>query len=168
MGGLLEEGSGKPRLTWPESVDEALCYGWIDGVRRSVVARRYTIRFNPRRQGSAWSAVNLRRVAELIAARRMRAAGRRVFAARSEDPSRRYSYEQRGKTLAPEYRRVLERNLEARAHWQAQPPGYRRIVSWWVMSAKKEETRRRRLDRLIASSAAGRRVGLLERAKPLI
>jgi uncharacterized protein YdeI (YjbR/CyaY-like superfamily) len=157
--GFYKKGTGRPSITWPQSVDEALCYGWIDGVRRSLGEEAYTIRFTPRKAKSTWSAVNIARVAELTETGRMRPAGLRAFAAREESNSRIYAYENRDKAV---FDVALEERFRANgAAWdffQAQPPGYRRTIIHWVMSAKQEATRLRRLEQLIADSAAGRRV----------
>ena len=151
--------SGRPTITWPESVAEALCFGWIDGIRRRIDDERYTIRFTPRRRGSSWSAMNIRMVQELEAAGRMMPAGRAAFESRkSADPAG-YSYERRGEAVFDERRlKRFKKNKAAWAFFEAQPPGYRKTITWWVMSAKQEDTRDRRLAKLIASSAAGKRV----------
>ena len=163
--GFYKKASGRPSITWPESVDEALCFGWIDGLRKRVDADRYMIRFTPRRKGSIWSAVNTHRMRALIRARRVRAAGLAAFEAREERKSGVYSFEQRE---APAFDASLERRFkESAAAWTffaAQPPGYRRMATWFVMSARQEATRQRRLDILIALSDQRRR---LEPMKPL-
>lgn len=161
--GYHRKETGRPSLTWPESVDEALCFGWIDGVRHSVDAVRYKARFTPRRPGSVWSAVNLRRAEALIAEGRMTAAGLAAYEARRSDRTKRYSFEQEGAGLAPAHERILKRNRRAWTFWSSQPPGYRKTASWWVESAKREETRLRRLDQLLADSEAGLRIALLRR-----
>jgi uncharacterized protein YdeI (YjbR/CyaY-like superfamily) len=163
--GFYKKGSGKPSITWPESVDEALCFGWIDGIRRTIDDESYSIRFTPRRPRSIWSAVNLKRMAELTKLGRVHPAGLRVFEARDPKRSYAYSFEQRkeGQKLAPEYQAKLEANKKASAFFQAQPPYYQRTASWWVMSAKKEETRLKRLATLIDDSARGRRIGPMAR-----
>jgi uncharacterized protein YdeI (YjbR/CyaY-like superfamily) len=162
--GFYKKGSGKPSITWPESVDEALCFGWIDGVRRSLDADSYTIRFTPRRPRSTWSAVNIKRVAELTEMGRMRPAGLKAFESRTEDNSGIYAYEQReNAALDPAQEEEFQANPTAWAFWQAQPPGYRKTATWWVVSAKQEATRRKRLATLIADSAAGRRLAQLAR-----
>ena len=163
--GFYKRGSGEPSITWPESVAEALCFGWIDGVRRSLDERRYTIRFSPRQERSIWSAINVRRAQELLETGRMRKAGRDAFERRREDRTGRYSYEQEGAKLGGDYERRMKANPQAWAYYSAQPAWYRRTTGWWVMSAKKEETRAKRLDRLIADSARGEWIGLLRRAK---
>jgi uncharacterized protein YdeI (YjbR/CyaY-like superfamily) len=160
--GFHKKGSGRPSIDWPQSVREALCFGWIDGVRRSLDDERYTIRFTPRRRGSIWSAVNVRTANELIEAGLMRPAGLAAFEARSEKRSGVYSYEQR-KTAAfdPEQERSFRADAAAWEFFQAQPAGYRRTATWWVVSGKREETRARRLTRLIEDSAAGLRLAHL-------
>lgn len=163
--GFHKRAAGKPSLTWPEAVDQALCYGWIDGVRKRVDAGRYTIRFTPRRPGSNWSAVNIKRVAGLRKQGLMRAAGLRAFETR--DPARTYSYEQRRTaTLGPAYEELFRAEPRAWEFFKAQAPWYRRTLSWWVISAKQEATRLRRLGVLIARSAEGRGVPPLIPKKP--
>jgi uncharacterized protein YdeI (YjbR/CyaY-like superfamily) len=162
--GYHKKGSGIPSITWPESVDEALCFGWIDGVRRSLDEVSYTIRFTPRKPTSNWSAVNIRRAQVLIDEGRMRPAGLRAFEARRADRSGVYSFEQeRPPALAEPYERLLRANEAAWDFFQRQPPSYRKAAAWWVMSAKREETRRKRLDQLVADSAGGRTVPPLTR-----
>lgn len=163
--GYFKKGSGKPSLTWPESVDEALCFGWIDGLRKGIDASRYTIRFTPRRAGSIWSAVNVRRVEALRRAGRMRPAGLKAHAARRENRSGIYSYEQRREQLDEPYAGLLRRNRAAWAFFQAQPASYRRAAVWWVVSAKREETRLRRLVKLIDESVKGRHIAQFTRRK---
>jgi uncharacterized protein YdeI (YjbR/CyaY-like superfamily) len=157
--GFYKRDSGKPSITWPESVDQALCFGWIDGVRRRLDEVSYTIRFTPRRAGSNWSAINIRRVEALQTEGLMHPAGLTAFAKRSDDKSRIYFYEQRHTaTLDPAHQKKLEANRKAWAFFQAQPPGYQRLMAFWVVSAKREETRVKRLQRLIDESAKGRRI----------
>ena len=157
--GFHKKGSGKPSITWPESVEEALCFGWIDGVRRSLDHESYTIRFSPRKPNSTWSRVNLEKVEELRRRGRMRPAGLRVYEGRREAGAGVYSYEQREAAELPaEYEERLRANRAAWDFWTARPPSYRRAAVWWVVSAKKEETRERRLARLIEDSASGRTV----------
>jgi uncharacterized protein YdeI (YjbR/CyaY-like superfamily) len=160
--GFHKRGSRRPSITWPESVDQALCFGWIDGVRKRVDDERYMIRFTPRKRSSTWSRVNVARVAELTEAGLMHPAGLAAFAARTEEGT--YSYEQReAAAFDPEREARLRADAAAWAWFSAQPPWYRRTATHWVMSAKREETRDRRLARLIADSAAGRTVGPLQR-----
>jgi uncharacterized protein YdeI (YjbR/CyaY-like superfamily) len=155
--GFYKKGSGKPS-DWPESVDEALCFGWIDGLRKSIDEESYKIRFSPRKPTSIWSAVNNRNVARLIKEKRMQPAGMKAYAARKEYRSGIYSYEQRCPELVEPYLGKLKRNKAAWEFFQIQPPSYRKIMNWWVVSAKQEETRLKRLDKLIEESAQGRRM----------
>ena len=156
--GFRKKDSGLPSLTWPESVDEALGFGWIDGVRRRIDDANYSIRFTPRKRTSIWSAINIKRVGELTERGRMRPAGLQAFEARSEAKSRVYSYEEKSQALAPEYEALLRANPDARQFFAAQSPSYRRAAGHWVMSAKQEPTRTRRLAQLIEDSAASRRL----------
>ena len=156
--GYYKKSSGRPSMTWPESVDEALCFGWIDGIRRSVDDVSYTIRFTPRRRGSIWSAVNIKRVEELSKNGLMQPAGLKAYQARREYKSGIYSYEQRSAELPAPYDERLRQNKEAWDFFYAQPASYRKVAFWFVVSAKKEETRLKRLERLIEESAQGRRL----------
>jgi uncharacterized protein YdeI (YjbR/CyaY-like superfamily) len=156
--GFRKRGTGERSITWPESVDEALCVGWIDGVRKRLDDRSYVIRFSPRKPGSIWSAVNIKRVEVLRAEKRMKAAGEKAFGARIEARSVIYAYEQKGHALDPASESSLRKNKAAWKFYSAQAAWYRRKASWWVASAKKEETRARRLAKLVAESAAGRQV----------
>jgi uncharacterized protein YdeI (YjbR/CyaY-like superfamily) len=156
--GFHKKDSGKPSVTWPEAVDEALCFGWIDGIRKGIDATSYTIRFTPRKATSVWSAINTKRMAVLIAERRVRPEGVRAFEARRENRSGIYSYEQRGDQLAEPYAGKLKKNRKAWGFWEKCPASYRKAAGWWVVSAKKEETRASRLARLIELSAAGERI----------
>lgn len=156
--GFYKKDSGKPSITWPESVDEALCFGWIDGIRKRLDDVSYTIRFTPRKKSSTWSAVNIRRVPELIKAKRMQPAGLKAFEARKEYRSGIYAYEQRSPQMPEVYEKILKRNKGAFDFFQAQPPGYRKTMNWWIVSAKREETRLKRLDLLIDWCASGSRI----------
>jgi uncharacterized protein YdeI (YjbR/CyaY-like superfamily) len=156
--GFHKKGSGKPSITWPESVDEALCVGWIDGIRKTLGPDSYTIRFTPRRKNSIWSAVNIARVKVLTAENRMRPAGVTAFAARRENKSGIYSYEQRRDRLEEPYAGLLEKNKRAWEFFQAQPPGYRKQMGWRIVSAKREETRMQRLKQLIEMCEKGQRM----------
>jgi uncharacterized protein YdeI (YjbR/CyaY-like superfamily) len=156
--GFYNKKSGRPSITWPEAVDEALCFGWIDGIRKNVDGDSYQIRFSPRKPASIWSSVNIRNVERLLKEKRMQPAGSRAFAARKENRSGIYSYEQRSPELLEPYLGKLKRNQAAWKFFQAQPPSYRKIMNWWVVSAKREETRLKRLDKLIEESAQGRRM----------
>jgi uncharacterized protein YdeI (YjbR/CyaY-like superfamily) len=164
--GFHKKASGKPSLTWPESVDEALSFGWIDGVRKSYNATSYTIRFTPRRPGSVWSAVNIRRARALIRQGRMRPDGKKAFAARRENRAGVYSYEQRPIDLEPPYSTQLRKHPGAWTFFHAQPPSYRKAVTWWILSAKKEETRRKRMRELIACSENNLLIPPLRRRPP--
>jgi uncharacterized protein YdeI (YjbR/CyaY-like superfamily) len=162
--GYYKKGSGKPSMTWPESVDEALCFGWIDGVRRSLGDDAYTIRFSPRKPTSIWSAINVRKVAELTKLGKMSPAGLRAFAARRPERTGIYSFERiEAAKLTAAQDKALRANRKASAFLDAQAPWYRRAALHWVVSAKREETRGRRLEQLIAHSAAGRTVPPLTR-----
>ena len=156
--GFYKKDSGKPSITWPESVDEALCFGWIDGVRKTIDDKSYKIRFSPRKPSSIWSAVNIRNVERLIKEQRMKPAGMKAYEARKEYRSGIYSYEQRSPELVEPYAGKFKRNKAAWTFFQAQPPGYRKIMNWWIVSAKQEETRLKRLDKLIEASANGKRL----------
>lgn len=157
--GFYKKSCGKPSITWPESVDEALCFGWIDGVRKNIDDASYTIRFTPRKPTSTWSAVNIKRVAALMAEGRMQAAGAKAFQARRENKSGIYSYEQRPLDLPEPYAGLLRKNQSAWTFFHAQAASYRKAVTWWLVSAKKEETRLKRLEKLVEDSAAGKRIG---------
>ena len=163
--GYYKKGSGRPSLTWPESVQEALRFGWIDGLRKSIDDESYRIRFTPRKRTSTWSRVNVRFAEGLIAERRMEPAGLAAFEARSERHSGAYTYAQEGGAAEARVERELKRNRAAWAFFQAQPPWYRRTSAHWVTAAKREETRQRRLATLIADSAQGRTIGPLTRKK---
>jgi uncharacterized protein YdeI (YjbR/CyaY-like superfamily) len=156
--GFYKKDSGKPSITWPESVDEALCFGWIDGIRRTIDESSYSIRFTPRNPKSKWSAVNIKRVGELTKLGRMKPAGLAVFERRDASQKDGYSYERREAQLDAAMEKQFRANRKAWTFWEAQPPGYRRLLSWWVISAKRDETRAKRLERLIAQSAAGKRI----------
>jgi uncharacterized protein YdeI (YjbR/CyaY-like superfamily) len=156
--GFYKKDSGKASITWPQSVDEALCFGWIDGIRKNIDEVSYKIRFTPRKQRSTWSAVNIKRVGELTEQGLMQKAGLEAFAARQENRSGIYSYEQRSPELPAQYAKKLKKNAAAWKFFQTQPPSYRKAVNWWVVSAKQEETRLKRLDKLIEESTEGRRI----------
>lgn len=157
--GFHKKDSGRPSITWPEAVDQALCFGWIDGVRKSLDAASYVIRFTPRKSSSTWSAVNIARAKELMAQGLMAPAGVKAFEKRSDEKSAIYSYEQRKSAqFADAQEEKFRANHRAWAFFQDQPPWYRRITTYWVTSAKKEETREKRLQTLIEYS---------ERQKPV-
>jgi uncharacterized protein YdeI (YjbR/CyaY-like superfamily) len=163
--GFYKKDCGKPSITWPESVDAALCYGWIDGVRNSIDAIRYCIRFTPRRPTSTWSAINFKRVAELTKLGLMHPAGVRAFEARKGGKTGIYAYEQRQNAmLRPADEKKLRANKKAWRFFQSQPAWYRRTAAYRVISAKQEETRQRRLQRLIEDSERGLSIKELRRA----
>jgi len=164
--GFHKRVTGRPSITWPESVDEALCVGWIDGLRKSLDADTYMIRFTPRRSGSNWSLVNVNRVKALIQEGRMKRAGAKAFDARKDDKTV-YRFEQQ-RNQARFSRAMVQQFKTDAAAWaffQAQPPGYRRIAAFYVISAKQEPTRQRRLEILIALSKKQQRIGLLSPSK---
>jgi uncharacterized protein YdeI (YjbR/CyaY-like superfamily) len=156
--GFYKKSSGKPSITWPESVDEALCFGWIDGLRKSFDAESYKIRFSPRKPNSIWSAVNMRNMDRLIKENRVAPAGMRAYEARKENRSGIYSYEQRAAELVEPYASQFKRNNAAWKFFQAQPPGYRKMMNWYIVSAKQEQTRLARLEKLIDASAKRQRM----------
>ena len=156
--GFYKKSSGKPSITWPESVDEALCFGWIDGVRKSLDEQSYVIRFSPRKPSSIWSAVNIRNMERLIKEDRVQPAGLKAYEARKEYRSGIYSYEQRSPELVEPYAGLFKRHRAAWKFFLAQPPSYRKMMNWYVVSAKQEATRLKRLERLIDESASGRRL----------
>ncbi len=162
--GFYKTSSAKPSVTWPEAVDQALCFGWIDGVRKGIDDLSYTIRFTPRRPHSNWSSVNVKRVGELIKLGLMQPAGLKTFQERDQNKSGVYSYEQRKNSkLDPAYENQLRANKKAWEFFQSRPPSYQQPAIWWVMSARQEETRLKRLAILIESSEQGRTVPPLTR-----
>ncbi len=162
--GFYKKGSGRPSITWPESVDEALCFGWIDGIRKRIDDVSYTIRFTPRKQRSNWSAVNIARVQELTSLGLMRPAGLKAFEERLEEKSGVYAYEQRDAAqLNVQYEQQFRANQQAWDFFQSQAGSYRKAAIWWVVSAKKEETRLKRLATLIEDSAQGRTIASMTR-----
>jgi uncharacterized protein YdeI (YjbR/CyaY-like superfamily) len=161
--GFYRKESGKSGVTYPQAVDEALCFGWIDGIRKRVDDVSYMNRFTPRKKGSNWSAVNIKRVGELVEMGRMQPPGLAAFNARDIEKNQQYSYERSERRLPEEYEAHLQANAAAWAYWQQQPPSYRKTASWWVISAKQEATRLKRLAVLIDESANGRRIPALRR-----
>ena len=159
--GFYKLSSGKPSITYEEAVDEALCFGWIDGVRHSLGNDSYTTRFTPRRAGSNWSAKNIKRVGELKKAGLMTPPGLAAFKQLDPAKAQVYSYENRNSGLDDEMVRTFRKEKEAWAFFQTQPPGYRRVAGFWVVSAKQDATKERRLAQLIAESADGKRLGML-------
>jgi uncharacterized protein YdeI (YjbR/CyaY-like superfamily) len=164
--GFYKRDSGRPSITWPESVDAALCYGWIDGVRNSIDEVSYRIRFTPRRATSTWSAINVKRVAELTKLGLMCPAGVKAFDARKRDKTGIYAYEQRKNAkLPPAFEKQFRANKKAWDFFQSQPPWYRRTTTHRVISAKQEETRLRRLAELIKDSELGQPIKGLRRSE---
>ena len=158
--GFYRKATGKPSLTWEQTVAESLCFGWIDGIRKSIDAESFKQRVTPRRPTSIWSQVNIRKIGELTVAGRMTDAGRAVFEKR--DRTKAYSFENRSiAELGPDAVKKFRANRKAWSFWESQPAGYKRLASWYVISAKQDATRQRRLEEVIADSAAGRRIGLL-------
>lgn len=161
--GFWRKETGKAGLTYPEALDEALCHGWIDGIRKKVDDASYTNRFTPRKPRSHWSQVNVKRIGELIRKKRVTPAGLAAFKARDPANTGRASFEQPRVRLEPALERQFRAHRKAWENFEAQPPSYRRTALWWVASAKREETRVRRLQTLITDSAAGRRLALFTR-----
>jgi len=162
--GFHKRGSGKPSITWPEAVDAALCFGWIDGVRKSLSETAYTIRFTPRKPRSNWSLINCKKVEALKKRGLMRPAGLRAFAARSAERTGTYSFERaHAAKLDAGQEKKLRAHAKAYEFFSAQPPWYQRTATHWIISAKKPETRERRLATLIRDSAGGRTIGPLTR-----
>ena len=165
--GFHKKGSGQPSITWPEAVDQALCFGWIDGVRRSIDDKDYEIRFTPRKAGSNWSAVNVKRVRQLTEQGLMRPAGRKAFEARKPENTGIYSFEQREHAvLDPAHEARFRANPQAWSYFESRPPSYRKAAIWWIVSAKQEATRLRRLQSLIDDSERERTVPPLTRPVP--
>ena len=161
--GFYKRDSGRPSITWPEAVDGALCFGWIDGVRKSIDAVSYKIRFTPRKPRSIWSAINIKRATELSKAGLMHPAGVSAFEKRDGNRSAIYAYEQRKTAkLPPEFEKEFRKSDDAWKFFQSQAPWYRRTSTYWVISAKKEETRQKRLTTLIACSGRKKRIPQLE------
>jgi uncharacterized protein YdeI (YjbR/CyaY-like superfamily) len=161
--GYHKKATGKPSLTWSEAVDQALCFGWIDGRVNRVDDERHMQRFTPRRPGSNWSKINVEKVAKLQEAGLMRPAGLAAFERRTDDKTGVYSFERENGALPPEYEARLRANRAAAEYFDSRPPWYRRTAIHLVMSAKREETRERRLKQLIDDSAAGRDIKQLRR-----
>ena len=156
--GFHKKSSGKKSVTYAEALDEALCFGWIDGVRKNLNETSYTIRFTPRKPTSIWSNINVNHVERLQKAGRMHAAGLEAYERRSPERTGIYSFENRPRELAPEYEKIFRQHKAAWKFFQEQPPGYKRLMVFYTMSAKKEETRLRRLKQVIESSEKGVRL----------
>lgn len=162
--GYHKVGTGRESITWPESVEEALCYGWIDGIRRKIDEGSYSIRFTPRRPKSIWSAVNIATVEKLIKEGRMKQEGLDAYERRTDNKSSGYSIEQRKDIkLSREYNVLFKKNKQAWTFFKAQAPHYKRAAIWWILSAKRETTRLKRLNELITDSEAGLKVKPLRR-----
>jgi uncharacterized protein YdeI (YjbR/CyaY-like superfamily) len=156
--GFYKKASGKGGLSYKEAVDEALCFGWIDGIKKRVDEASFMHRFSPRTASSIWSAINLKRMKELLASGRVADAGRTVYEQRDPRRAQQYSFENRPAALDAALTRRFKANARAWTFFREQPPGYQKVLTFWVMSAKKEETRLRRLDTLIKDSAEGKRI----------
>ena len=154
--GFYKVSTGKESISYKESVDEALCYGWIDGRRQSGGDTYYTIRFTPRRPRSIWSAINIKRIQELIDAGQMKNAGLEAFTTRDESKTNKYSFERKHVELPPAFLKKLQANKKAWAYFSKKPPSYQKPAIWWVISAAKEETKEKRLQQLIEDSENNR------------
>jgi uncharacterized protein YdeI (YjbR/CyaY-like superfamily) len=161
--GFYKTGSGKPSVTWPEAVDEAICFGWIDSIRKSVDEHAYKNRFTPRRAGSTWSLVNIKKAERLTAVGLMKPAGLAAFEKRKASKSGIYSFEQEKISFSQVFLKQFKKNAKAWSFFSKQAPSYQRTATWWVMSAKKEETRESRLRQLIEVSLAGQHLKHLKR-----
>ncbi len=156
--GVYKVGTRRPSMTWPESVDQALCFGWIDGVRRSIDEKSYSIRFTPRKPTSIWSAVNIRKMEELTKAGLMQEAGLKAFKLRKEEKSAIYSHEKEPAVLDPEFEKQFKANKKAWDFFTTQAPSYQKMMLHWIMGGKQEKTRWSRLEKTIRESEAGKRM----------
>lgn len=156
--GFYKVGSGKPSMTWSQSVDQALCFGWIDGVRKSINIESYSIRFTPRRRTSIWSAINIKKVEELNKSGLMTEEGQKAFNLRTEDNSKIYTYEKESVNLAPNYERQFKLTTLAWGFFNLQAPSYRKAMIHWIMNAKQEKTRLLRLEKTIKISEQQKRM----------
>ena len=163
--GFHKKSSGKKSITYAEALDEALCYGWIDGVRKNLDETSYTIRFTPRKARSIWSNVNVNHVERLTKEGRMRPAGIEAYARRDPKLTGIYAFENRPRELSPEFEKAFRKNKTAWSFFEKQPPGYKRLVIFRVMEAKREETRLKRFKDLVEVSEKGLRLGILEPKK---
>jgi uncharacterized protein YdeI (YjbR/CyaY-like superfamily) len=161
MLGFYKKGSGKASITYPEALDEALCFGWIDGVRRRLTDDAYVQRFSPRKAKSIWSNVNVRHVERLKKLGRMAPAGLKAYELKDPKKTGVYSFENRPRELSPAYEKQFRSNKKAWEFFQKQPPGFKRLMIFRVMEGKQEETRQRRLEQLIESSGKGERLGVM-------
>ncbi len=162
--GYHKVASGKPSITWPESVDQALCFGWIDGVRRSIDDESYSVRFTPRQEKSHWSAVNLKRYAALNKSGLVQPAGKKAFAKMDKKNTKKASFEQDEIKLSKSFEASLKANKKACAFFKSLPPSAKKPTIWWVISAKREETQQRRFEILMKSSEAGEKIPLIRKA----
>lgn len=156
--GYYKVNSGKPSMTWSQSVDQALCFGWIDGVRRSIDEESYCIRFTPRRSTSIWSSINIKKVKELSKAGLMTPEGQKAFNLRKEDKSNIYSHEKEAVLLENKYEKTFKKNKLAWAFFSKQAPSYKKVITHWIMNAKQEKTRLSRLEKTIKASEEQKRV----------
>jgi uncharacterized protein YdeI (YjbR/CyaY-like superfamily) len=163
--GFYKVSSGKESITWPQSVDEALCFGWIDGVRKNIDADSYYIRFTPRKPGSIWSAINIKKIEDLTAAGLMKPAGLDAYSKRAEKRSKIYSYEKEPVDLSKAYEKTFKANKKAWKFFQSQPAWYKKVSTHRIMSAKQEATQLSRLEKLIADSEAGKMIKELSYGK---
>jgi len=163
--GFYKKDSGKQSITWPESVDEALCFGWIDGIRKSLNDKSYTIRFTPRKEKSHWSAVNLKRFAELKKSGLVQPSGLQAYKRMEPKNSKQASFEQEKITLDKKFETKIKTNKKAWAYFKKLAPSYKKASIWWVISAKKEETQWRRLNVLINCSEAEEKIPQLQLPK---
>jgi uncharacterized protein YdeI (YjbR/CyaY-like superfamily) len=161
MLGFYKKGSGKASITYPEALDEALCFGWIDGVRRRLTDDAYVQRFSPRKAKSIWSNVNVRHVERLKKLGRMAPAGLKAYELKDPKKTGVYSFENRPRELSPAYEKQFRSNKKAWEFFEKQPPGFKRLMIFRVMEGKQEETRQRRLEQLIESSGKGERLGVM-------
>lgn len=156
--GFYKVGTGKPSMTWPESVDQALCFGWIDGVRRSIDEESYSIRFTPRKPTSIWSAVNIQKMEELTGTGLMTEAGLKAFALRKEERSAIYSHEKEPAVFDPVFEKQFKANKKAWNFFTTQAPSYQKVILHWIMGAKQEKTRISRLEKTIKESELEKRI----------
>lgn len=160
--GMYKKHTGKRSVTWPEVVDQVLCFGWIDGIRKSIDEDAYMNRITPRRKGSNWSAININRVKELTKLGLMKPAGLKAFQQRDPGKSNQYSFERETAAFAPGQLKQLKANKKAWAFFESQPPSYRKVATWYVLSAKQAATQQRRLEKLISDSERGERIGPMQ------
>lgn len=156
--GFYKVGSGKASITWSQSVDQALCFGWIDGVRKSIDEESYCIRFTPRRNNSIWSVINIKKVEELTKAGLMKPEGEKAFSFRTEDKSQIYSHEKEPAILDTHYEKQFKQHKKAWDFFSKQTPSYKKVMIHWIMSAKQEKTRQARLEKTIQESEQQKRV----------